>query len=412
MYDYQNMTSFKVNVERKLIGLYNHFLNSNLGFILTLLDFILPKSNFDFNHDSNSVVNSSQSQYQSKITKFAATISNTSNLELPKNPLFIFITPEIGKNLSNSVCNGLAQSLLELESFRFIVITRSGVIVNSNFINEEKLQLEDILKLNPNLIFFEIHTFFKEPGLLSEEVFFSVKEKANAKIIGICFDIWRSFDIDCVKRWEPYVDYFIHMDQVSAHRFNLDQNKIIFWPYVGWVTKPPKFKSKMKKLFFSGNIKPSYRRSVLKFTRKICTKINLNFNVNRFSQNVQNDTATTDVYLNSLHESQFVLGLSQKTEDRVIVPFRSLEAIALGCTLIQQEMNDDTPLSDLFIPNEHYLSFKSFKDLESILCNIKVNYVEYVKIGLNSQKYMQEHYSIEKMWKYLLNQIKFDASLR
>ena len=202
------------------------------------------------------------------------------------------------------------------------------------------------------------------------------------------------------------------MDQVSAHRFNLDQNKIIFWPYVGWVTKPPKFKSKMKKLFFSGNIKPSYRRSVLKFTRKICTKINLNFNVNRFSQNVQNDTATTDVYLNSLHESQFVLGLSQKTEDRVIVPFRSLEAIALGCTLIQQEMNDDTPLSDLFIPNEHYLSFKSFKDLESILCNIKVNYVEYVKIGLNSQKYMQEHYSIEKMWKYLLNQIKFDASLR
>jgi len=411
LYDSGDMTRLKIAVEKKLIEFYNQVLNSNFGMILSLLDFILPKTNFDFAFESDPKANMIQKQSGDNIGNFAKTVLEANNFQLLKEPLFIFITPEAGKNLSNSVCNSLAESLVKIEKIKFIVVTRSGSIVNSNFIAEGTLPLETILSLKPDLIFFEIHTFFKDPGLLSEELLASVKEKTNSKIIGICFDIWRTFDHDCIQKWDPIVDYFIHMDKESEQRFNLNSSKMIFWPYVGWVITPPNPKVKLKTVFFSGNIKPSYRRSVLKFARKICSKINLNLTVNKFAQLDSFEIAASDIYLNSLHNSQFVLGLSQKTKDRVIVPFRSLEAIALGCTLIQQEMEDDAPLTELFTPNVHYLSFKSIKDLEYILSSTKTQYDEYVKIGLDGQKYMQENYSAENMWKLLLTKIQFGRSI-
>ena len=110
-------------------------------------------------------------------------------------------------------------------------------------------------------------------------------------------------------------------------------------------------------------------------------------------------------YLNSLNGSQYVLSLSQKTNDKFVIPFRSLEAISLGCTVFQQETEKFSTFSQLFIPYEHYWPFKSTQELGDAIKNIEFRHSDYVAIGIRGKIFMTEHYSPKAMWSYLINAI-------
>ncbi len=128
-------------------------------------------------------------------------------------------------------------------------------------------------------------------------------------------------------------------------------------------------------------------------------------NLNRADHSKSNDLKSEVIYLNELNNSQYVLGLAQKSQSVVLLPFRSLEAIFLNCTLIQQELNGNSPLSSMFIPYEHYLPFNTLEDIEIILKGIKVNNSEYVLMGKNSGEFMAKYYSPETMWNYIFAKI-------
>jgi hypothetical protein len=319
--------------------------------------------------------------------------------------LAIFIAPNAGPNLTTSVFKDLALSLLEIQGMNFVVITRAGevILTNATFISD--LTFSEILDTQPDYIFFEVHTFFDQPYLLDPELMMKIKTHTKAKILGVCFDLWRNFDINCLRKWDKTVDNFIHMDLESAKKLDFAKDKLIFWPYAGWTKTLKPITSKDKLLFFSGNLKPPYRRKVLATSNKFARKSGVKFNINRLNSKLSKSSMTEVAYLNSLNSSQYVLSLSQKTNDKFVIPFRSLEAISLGCTVFQQETEKFSTFSQLFIPYEHYWPFKSTQELGDAIKNIESRHSDYVAIGIRGKIFMTEHYSPKAMWSYLINVI-------
>lgn len=128
-------------------------------------------------------------------------------------------------------------------------------------------------------------------------------------------------------------------------------------------------------------------------------------NINKADHSELTGLKSEVIYFNELNNSQYILGLSQKSQNVTLVTFRSLEAIFLNCTLIQQELEDDSPLSKMFTPYDHYLPFSSLNDLEIILKEIKINDPKYVLVGKNAGEFMAKYYSPEKMWSYLFSKL-------
>ena len=195
------------------------------------------------------------------------------------------------------------------------------------------------------------------------------------------------------------------MDLESAEKLDFAKDKLIFWPYAGWTKTLTPIISKDKLLFFSGNLKPPYRRKILATTHNYARKSGVKLNINRLNSNLSKSTLTEITYLNSLNSSQYVLSLSQKTNDKFVIPFRSLEAISLGCTVFQQETEKFSTFSQLFIPYEHYWPFKSTEELGDAIKNIRYHHNDYVAIGIKGKNFMTEHYSPKAMWSYFIDKV-------
>lgn len=399
------MTKLKHFIELKILKLYCVLLDNNLFVFLCVIDLILPKSKFKL-QNKNSIQKNLEADCTSKLPQFAQEIFECeSSTKHGVNYTLIFFVPNSGDNLTKSTILNLAMSLTAIDNVEFIVMTRFGEVILSSEVYANKLSVEDVIQINPDYIFFEIHTIFDNHGLLEEQNLYNIKKHSKAKIIGICFDIWRAYDLNFISKWSNLSDYFIHMDQKSVTTHGLDANKLIFWPYAGWVnTIEPKL-NKNKVIYFSGNIKPSDRRYVLRVTKKISQKLKLQMAINKADHSELTGLKSEAIYFNQLNNSQYILGLSQKSQNVTLVTFRSLEAIFLNCTLIQQELEGDSPLSEMFTPYDHYLPFSSLNDLEIILKEIKINDSKYVLVGKNAGEFMAKHYSPEKMWSYLFSKL-------
>lgn len=392
-------------LEIKLLKLYSVLLEKNLFIFLFMIDLILPRSDFKL-QKKNKIQKLSEISHSKKLPQFTQEIisfNGTNNPNIFK--LIVFVVPDSNNNLTQTTIVNLARSLRGINNVEFIVITRFGDVIISSKKLDKKLSVQDIINLKPSYIFFEIHTIFDNYELLEEQNLYNIKKLTQAKLLGICFDIWRDFDLKFINKWSGLLDYFIHMDQESAVTNNLDLTKMIFWPFAGWVNSITPKLNKNKVIYFSGNIRPSDRRYILKFTGKICQKFNLQINIDRADHSESTDLKSEVIYFKELNNSQYVLGLAQKSQSVILIPFRSLEAIFLNCTLIQQELNGNSPLSNMFIPYEHYLPFNTLEDIEIILKGIKVNNSEYVLMGKNSGEFMAKYYSPERMWSYLFAKI-------
>jgi len=397
-----NMYSLKLFIELHLLKIYNIGLERNFRTILLLIDLFLPKSDFKIQKENNIQINSTSLQKQD-LPIFAQEVSVVE--KLPENDelsTIIFIVPNSDENLTKLTILKLAKSLDHVDNVNYIVITRFGELILSNRTCNKILSIEEIINTEPDLILFEIHTIYEKYGLINEQDFISLKRLTKTKIIGICFDIWRDFDISFIHKWESLVDNFIHMDQDSVDKYSLSPDKMIFWPFAGWVNQTIPKANKDNVIFFSGNLRPSDRRYALKHIKKISAKLKLQMYINKIDHSQSGESEFEEIYYDNLNRSQYVLGLAQKSKIATLITFRSLESIHLNCTLLQQELEGSSPLSMMFVPNEHYLPFKSLDDIEMTLSNVAQQGAKYLTIGKSGGDFMSRYYSPKLMWKYLL----------
>lgn len=401
------MSNIKSLIEMKLLGIYSFLLEKNFFHLLFLIDLLLPQSEFVIKK-RNTIKNYSPTpDLNILLPSFTQEINglNDSSKKTNKHRIILFIIPDSTEGILKSTIVNLAYSINLVKNTEFIVITRFGEVILSSKKYGKIIDIGELININPDYILFEIHTIFENLGLLSEENLSKLKEFSKSKILGICFDIWREFDLNFISKWDNLVDVFLHMDNVSVTKYNLNNKKMLFWPFAGWVNSVNPKQNKDNIIYFSGNLRPSDRRFILKFIKKISKKLKLVVRINKVDHSQTNGSEPEKIYFNNLNSSRFVIGLAQKSMDVVLIPFRTLEAISLNCTVIQQELEGVSPLSAMFIPHVHYLPFVTLNDIEHILSNISAAKSEYVLMGKTAGKFMNQHYSAEAMWKYLFLKI-------
>ena len=399
------MYNLKRFIELQLLKIYNFSLEKNFQTFLFIIDLMLPKSNFKIRKKGKIQINSKPSHLKN-LPNFAQEIVSVKYpMEKNKYKSLIFIVPDSNDSLTKFTILNLAKSLEYDDRINYLVITRFGEVISSNKKYSDTLSIDEIINTNPDIILFEIHTIYENFGLFNEQNFSTLKKLTKTKIVGVCFDIWRDFDLSYIDKWDGLVDKFIHMDQESVYKYGLNLNKMIFWPFVGWVNPIKPRLNKNKVIYFSGNLRPSDRRYILKFTKKISTKLKLQMHVNKIDHSQPNKSKSEDNYFDNLNQSQYVLGLAQKSKTTALVTFRSLEAIRLNCTLLQQEIEGISPLSIMFLPDEHYLPFNSLNDIARILKDISLGDSRCILVGKSGGDFMAKYYSPKLMWRYLFHKL-------
>ena len=399
------MYNLKRFIELQLLRIYNFGLEKNFQTLLFIIDLILPRSDFKIPKKVKIQINS-KPLHLKNLPIFAQEIGSVKYpLEKNKYRSIIFIVPDSNDSLTNLTILNLAKSLEYDDTVNYIVITRFGEVISSNKKYSDNLSIDEVINTNPDIIFFEIHTIYENFGLFNEQNFSTLKKFTKTKIVGVCFDIWRDFDLSYIDKWDGLVDKFIHMDQESVYKCGLNLNKMIFWPFVGWVNPIKPILNKNKVIYFSGNLRPSDRRYILKFTKKISIKLKLQMLVNKIDHSQPSESKSGDNYFDNLNQSQYILGLAQKSKTTALMTFRSLEAIRLNCTLLQQEIEGISPLSKMFVPEEHYLPFNSLNDIARILKDISLEDDRCILIGKSAGDFMAKYYSPKLMWTYLFHKL-------
>lgn len=285
----------------------------------------------------------------------------------------------------------------------------SNDIQHSNISTNYLLKIDylaDIEKFEPHLVFAEAHS--NSLGNLTKEIEMlnRIKSKINFKFYLISIDIWREYDIDCIKKWESIYDLLVHLDQQSADHFNI--KNAFWWPYFGHnKIKILNGEGKPKKydVMFSGNLNFPQRRfwlySCLKIakTYRIKLKIHsLNYRNGKFKPRA--------VYLSELMTSRSCLNHTWKKSNFTLITFRTFDVITLGGLLLQQEDEHSKPLRDFLTPYKHYIPFSSIAELEVIFQIMKDSPELIEDIGKNGREFFEKHYSSFNLWQILLSKLK------
>jgi len=403
------MINLKKKIENLLLKSYDFFLNKKIFVILKFLDILLPNVNIDYpkkiHHRTSVIKENIDPSFKVEIDSILSKVDKI-NLEIK----ILVILPSTETNLLYYTFLNLVSSTKKIDGIEFLVIARDGTVVYPADKEGCRFSEGDLRQQNFKYIFFEIHTFFKsyqDANFLSMDYIKKFKFINNAKVIGFCFDLWRDFDFKFIEYWWNAVDFFIHMDNESIRNRGVADDNFIFWPFAGWVNNTAPVIKKNKLLFFQGNIKNSDRRKAVTTAARVSNKVGLVSKFVTFNYNSISGIPKHGDYFKNLSEAQFTLGLSQKSNEHCLITFRSLEAISVGSTLLQQELEGFSALGEMFKPYEHFLPFRSMDELEKLIADISIRNSEYFNIGDTARKYMRENYSPERMWRYLFEVINY-----
>lgn len=99
-------------------------------------------------------------------------------------------------------------------------------------------------------------------------------------------------------------------------------------------------------------------------------------------------------YLRTLKRERFPLNFSMRRDGTRVYTGRSLEALALGCCLVQEKTMD---LHEIYTPGRHYLEFDTMDDLHDIARFIEKSPDEADKIAGEGRRLAAAHYSDGKI---------------
>jgi hypothetical protein len=277
---------------------------------------------------------------------------------------------------------------------------------------------EDALRnIKPDLVLFGssdsyVYPFFK--GINPE--FVTEMRKSLSKsfsLVNVCGDLWRKADQESIQNWSEACNLFLHLDEYSMNRLsNRVREKALFYPFIGLNEFPARNRDRDYILFYSGQVRDSDRRIILNRVLKKFAQTNvldINFKVH-FSW-TEKSALTELEYQQNMSNSDFCLSFAQKGPDHFLIPWRSLEALSAGCTLIHQEHPEFKPLSRIAVPFQHYLSFQNEVDLLNLLNEIKSNPASYREIGRKARLFWRERYSDWDLWNSINNKLENDLGL-
>lgn len=274
-----------------------------------------------------------------------------------------------------------------------------------------------VKEIKPDIVFFNSSDSYVIPSFKNFTIKFvaAMKEKYVFSLINICGDLWRIEDHNVIENWESVCDVILHLDDFSIQSFSEKvRKKALFYPFFGLMPIPGVTENKRSEILFSGQVRDSDRRYMLNRMVKEW-KNAVNFRLNFKVHYVWTDESaySEDNYLQKLNESRFCISFSQKGVNHFLIPGRSLEAVAAGCILLQQESPEFQPLSQVLVPRKHYIPFENYSDLKSILESIEDNPEEFTHIGISGMDFFRRRYSDWGFWHLIIeglnsNTFKFD----
>lgn len=247
----------------------------------------------------------------------------------------------------------------------------------SNIGNSETLHLLsskhfDVLILDNEMLKEEIDLVLNEVVTLRETGF-------RIKLILICYDLWRDYDIHLIKHYFNFFDYFLHMDQkiVSQH-LSAYSSKFYFWPIARFWHKCSRESTEnlagQATLFYSGSARQVDRRDILNCSLQHLKKTILKSDFYVCDPLVPSTFLSGDTYISKIKNSRVILSLSQKTSEHFILTGRAIESLVCGGgVVLQQENSFFEPLGSILTPNEHYLTFSNCEELGEQLQFISQN---------------------------------------
>lgn len=403
----------KVRAQSYLLPIVSNSINKS-GTYPSFLNLFLSKNLFQipkFRENSRYEVETRVGELLVEIRKYSRVdnekliLEHKGSIKVGNNreaPRLVFLTSGPSESITNTVLQNIANSY----------DSNFSTVINQQPIGDQlsaSLQLENvfdsIIEFKPDYLFFELHTLL---GPSADNTIFSldfvkrIKDRTGLKVLIVCFDIWRDFDVKFLEYWSAIADGFLHIDEASASAVD-KEFPMIFWPYPALNHTDLPQAPKLPGLFFQGSIREFDRRKLLVFAARICKKYALPFRLKTFSHHNKIGVPSNQDYVHSLSQAQFCLGLGQKSKTHWLTAFRSIEAISAGAVLLQQTGPSMDPLSFLYTPYLHYMPFNTSLDIQAILFLCKYHEEEMSNLAKAALTYHNSLYRNERLWEKLFS---------
>jgi len=273
-----------------------------------------------------------------------------------------------------------------------------------------------VKEIGPDIILFSSSDSYVIPSFkdFTPKFVASIKEKHVFSLINICGDLWRKVDQEVIEKWKSVCDVMLHADNAAIRYYSKEvRKKALYYPYHGLMPAAGEMERSANEIFFSGQVRDSDRRIILNRMIKDWRDAR-NFKLNLKVHYVWTDESaySVDYYLQKLRESRFCVSFAQKGANHFLIPGRSLEAVAAGCILLHQESPEFRPLSEVLVPQEHYIPFEDYSDLNRILQSIENAPEKFFHIGGSARKFFSSRYSDVGLWFSINEKLKSTASDR
>lgn len=345
-------------------------------------------------------------------------ISTLEDLDSTNNPKksirWIFLDLHPRETLTSNVIQEMYKSCLQnsRSDAKYLNLLEISKVNFDRFIGDLLAEKKFI-----NFLIFEVHTSAKlNGGRLSPEQFAAYGDSKNLKVMPICFDIFRKFDLDFIHHWESQAAAFLHVDLPSSRSISI-RKPIVFWPFIFPLIESPIPNRAYRQLnvngdtyLFSGSLKNRDRISSLFYIK--LGEFKFGFRVRPRVQNRNTDSKMERFeYLNALNSSLGVINFNRKQEmSHPLLTFRAIETILVhGCLLDQNSTISNLSLEQIAVPFKHFIPFKDDLDLMKLCVTLHKNpqYVHSVKE--NCRNLTKDTLSPDKLW-MLLNRIALHCS--
>ena len=262
-------------------------------------------------------------------------------------------------------------------------------------------------KFEKNVLFLDplaaTETFVQYKSI-NHELFSSIANRENFRVIGLLGDIWRNIDKEKIVESARYIDGFIHIDKIASESYPPEvKNKFFYFPFVAFDTGEFKPMAKKNVLIFSGQVRDSDRRYWLRSAINLSKKFNIQIEIYSWFHWNQGNALKQNEYVNELNTSQYSLSLTQKGQDHWLITARALQSLLSGCTLIHQEGNNFKTFEGILVPYEHYIPFTNSEDFYEVMEFISKHPEESKKIGENGAIKIRNTFQEADFWNFCMN---------
>ena len=334
--------------------------------------------------------------------------------------LLIFVDFHLPGTLTSNVLLNLYRSAQRTLSQESVYLNLSCVSENERI---EALRLNLSEKFENIHIFFEVHTVIDQrenqfnPGFFSE-----LRKSFNINVIPICFDLYRSFDLEYIAYWSDITTKLIHIDPIGSSKIPSTVSKL-FWPFI-FPSKEiqreivssglkeildSKVITYSKDISFSGSLNSPLRIKYLRLLKLASIRLSFSLSISNTSTSSKSHQSIETIdYLVRLKSCMGIINFSEKAKAaHPLITFRALETMSLGgCLLEQVTPAGDSQLSGIAVPYKHYLPFQTVGELIMLCFTLSSNPSISLQIKENASALWERFYSESTMWSYLLIKLR------